>query len=205
MKKIINLNKGLASNRVESGDSDIKSERGFIRPHTQYVGGFTALELLVVLAIIGILISVALTGIDLSRKRARDNARIADVQNIILSLEQYHDTCREYPEDIYDQNTNNGCPTGSTITWASFMPTTPADVSGVDYLYAGIPVSSTPNARCAGYHIGADLEQDNNKSLQADSDQDTALVPSCDGFSLGFKGDEAVLSPGENRYDIYKN
>jgi prepilin-type N-terminal cleavage/methylation domain-containing protein len=181
MKKIINLNKGLTLRNSK---------------------GFTALELLVVLAIIGILISVALTGIDLSRKRARDNARIADVQNIILSLEQYHDTCREYPMDIYDQNTDNGCPTGLTITWASFMPSTPMDVSGANYLYAGIPVSSNLGARCGGYHIGADLEQDNHKSLQVDSDQDTTLVPSCDGSSSGFDGNE---TSSQNRYDIYKN
>jgi len=175
-----------------------------MKHNTFYSKGFTALELLVVLGIIGILISVALTGIDLSRKRARDNARIADVQNIILSLEQYHDTCREYPENIYATTpfTSNGCSTGTS--WESFMSATPLDQDGVtEYLFTGIRTS--PGGRCTGYHIGTVLEQDNNKSLQADSDVDSLNDYKCDLSTGYFDGDEASLPPGQNVYDVYKN
>ena len=166
--------------------------------------GFTVLEFLVVIAIIGILVAVALTGIDLSRQRARDNTRISDVQNIILSLQQYHDVCREYPYDIYDLGSDNGCPSG--ITWESFvgailedgmMPITP---DGADYTYVGISVFGS-NPRCIGYHIGVKLEQEDNKVLNADDDADSTGLPWC-GTLSGF---DASPVPGEIFYDIIVN
>lgn len=153
--------------------------------------GFTVLEFLVVLAIIGILVGVALTGIDLSRERARDNTRISDVQNIILSLQQYHDVCREYPDDIYDLGSDNGCPSG--VTWESFVGailedgSMPVDPSGVPYLYVGLGIFGT-NPRCVGYHIGTELEQEDNKVLDKDDEGDSTSPPWC-GTLTGFDGE----------------
>lgn len=156
--------------------------------------GFTVLEFLVVIAIIGILVAVALTGIDLSRQRARDNTRISDLQNIILSLQQYHDVCREYPEDIYDTSpfASNGCPSG--VTWESFvgailedgsMPVDPT--SDTPYFYVGLATFGT-NPRCIGYHIGTELEQEDNKVLDKDDDGNSTSPPWC-GTLTGFDGE----------------
>lgn len=175
----------------------------------QKISGFTVLEFLVVLAIIGILIAVALTGIDLSRKKSRDDVRISDVQVIILALEQYREACREYPKSIYDDISpaNNGCTPGSGITWDSFMPSgTPKDPDGNEYLYAGMATASP--IRCIGYHIGADLEQLENKYLKTDDNFDSTnvMTPKClpnspNPEGMGFDGQNSSFP---TRYDIVK-
>lgn len=59
--------------------------------------GFTLIELMVVIAIIGILSAVVIVNISSSRSKARDAKRISDIAQIQLALEQYFDRCREYP------------------------------------------------------------------------------------------------------------
>ena len=165
--------------------------------------GFTALELLVVLAIITILIAVALTGIDLSRERSRDNVRVSDIQLIQLGLQQYYDVCRQYPDSIYDMtaSNNNGCPSNSGAHWASFMSDdTPKDPNGSDYYYMGVETFAG-QTRCIGYHLGADLEQDDSQHLDTDDDGDSSNVTQrCDLNSSGFDGRETV---NPTRYDVF--
>jgi len=176
---------------------------------TSFEKGFTVLEFLVVLAIIGILIAVALTGIDLSRERARDNTRISDMQNIALSLQQYNDVCREYPYDIYDLNSpsDNGCP--NNVTWESFatpilkdglMPTDPVD--GSQYSYVGISIYINSPV-CVGYHLGAYLEQEENKLLANDANANSIPYPICGNNSL--LGLDATLPANANFYDVIVN
>lgn len=164
--------------------------------------GFTALELLVVLAIIGILMSIALVGIDLSRERSRDNVRISDIQLITLALEQYQEACRQYPAEIYGTlaPTGGGCPSG--VNWYSFMPEgeTPVGPDGVQYKYAGIQ-GFVGSPRCVGYHLGVELEQNNNKYLTSDDDGNTTASPPCGGN--GFQGDEAIV--GDPIYDVIQS
>lgn len=137
--------------------------------------GFTALELLVVLGIIGILMAIALAGISFSRIKARDSVRIADVKAVMLALEQYRDVCREYPQDIYSATVmNNGCPTN--ISWETFMSDgTPVDPSGDPYFY----IALQQNGVCSRYHIGATLEQSDNKYLLSDDDFSSIGQPAC--------------------------
>jgi prepilin-type N-terminal cleavage/methylation domain-containing protein len=51
--------------------------------------GFTLIELMVVIAIIGILSSVSLTSLNAARKKARDTVRRTDLEQILLAFEQY--------------------------------------------------------------------------------------------------------------------
>jgi prepilin-type N-terminal cleavage/methylation domain-containing protein len=60
--------------------------------------GFTLVELMVVIAIIGILSAVVFVNISSSRSKARDAKRISDIAQIQLALEQYFDRCGVYPE-----------------------------------------------------------------------------------------------------------
>lgn len=60
--------------------------------------GFTLLELLVVLAIIGIMASLVLVSLQSVRGKARDAKRVSDVRQLMLAMELYLDDHLKYPE-----------------------------------------------------------------------------------------------------------
>lgn len=66
--------------------------------------GFTLLELLVVISIIGLLASITIVSIDSAKKRARDAQRLSDMAEIQKALELYKEASGEYPA-----NTDNDC------------------------------------------------------------------------------------------------
>lgn len=59
--------------------------------------GFTIVELLVVLAIIGILATIAIINYSSAQKRARDTQRQADLEKIAQALEMYRAETKSYP------------------------------------------------------------------------------------------------------------
>jgi type II secretion system protein G len=95
--------------------------------------GFTLIELMVVVAIIGILTAIVLGNIYSSRGRARDAKRISDISQIQLALEQYFDKCRQYPLTL--TLVANNC-TGVTATLGAYiavLPTDPTTKANYDY------------------------------------------------------------------------
>jgi len=113
--------------------------------------GLSFIEVLIVIAIIGLLASFALYGISASREKGRDNARIADLERIHLSLMRYYEACREYPATL-DVSAGSGCPSGTTF--GSFIPTIPTDPLGASYSYS---TSGAGNGYDA-YIVRAELE-----------------------------------------------
>jgi len=69
-----------------------------------------------VVALISILLSIVIVNIQKNREKSRDMARVADLQNIRLALEEYKTACFEYPNKIYTGNgtpaSNGRCPAG---------------------------------------------------------------------------------------------
>ncbi len=59
--------------------------------------GFTLIELMVVVLIILLLAGVIVVNVDQARKKARDQARIADLNNVASALEAYHADTQQYP------------------------------------------------------------------------------------------------------------
>jgi prepilin-type N-terminal cleavage/methylation domain-containing protein len=64
--------------------------------------GFTLIEMLVVVAIIGLLSSVVVVGVGTARKQARDARRISDIRQIQNLLENYYGTNNKYPAALTD-------------------------------------------------------------------------------------------------------
>lgn len=58
--------------------------------------GFTLIELLVVISIIGLLSTIAIVSLNGARAKARDVKRKADLQQILLALEDYHTDTGSY-------------------------------------------------------------------------------------------------------------
>lgn len=78
-------------------------------------GGFTLVELLVVISIIGLLSSVVLASLSSARAKARDTRRISDMRQIGLALQLYYDANGSYPNGGGWQYSNGANPAG--VEW----------------------------------------------------------------------------------------
>lgn len=98
-------------------------------------GGFTLVELLVVISIISLLSSIVFSSISSARSKARDARRITDMKQITTALYLYYDKNGFYPANTdndcggWDIGKNGG--SGSADPFisllAEFLPITPAD------------------------------------------------------------------------------
>lgn len=104
--------------------------------------GFTLIEMLVVVAIIGLLSSAVIVGLNDARSRARDSRRISDIRQIQNGLEIHYSENQSYPLDVYDA--------------ISGLPTDPL---GGEYAY----IRKTSQ----GYVLGACLEQNRPSGIQS--------------------------------------
>lgn len=59
--------------------------------------GFTLIELLVVIAIIGLMSTIAVVALNGARQKSRDTKRVADVRQMLMSLELYNNDNNGYP------------------------------------------------------------------------------------------------------------
>ncbi|MBU1046219.1 type II secretion system GspH family protein [Patescibacteria group bacterium] len=129
--------------------------------------GFTLTELLVAIAIIGILSSVVLTSMSGTRERAKDGRRISDIKQIQLALELYYDVNSTYPAGVYG---------GELDTFLKISK----DPDGSNYIYSQLSSGQD-------YHLGAVLQQ-SNKLLDDDDDATGGF----DGNSVDCAGGGAV-------------
>lgn len=163
--------------------------KNFFTTHKK--SGFTVLELLIVVAIIGILSAIILSQVSKARARGRDTRRIEDVRTLQTALELYYTANYRYP--TYDEFFGTGGTIKLTPTYIKVLPKDPK--TGGIYRYSGIGNSV---AACAHYHIGVILEQ-SNQALSFDSDK-TAVGSGnrCGSAQADFSGTPALF------YDLYK-
>jgi len=118
---------------------------------------FSVIELIVVVAIIGILSGIIIPNLSSSRAKARDAQRISDVGQIQFAIQLYYDRCGQYPNTLV-LSASNGCPSGVTLnTFIAQIPTPPAGAEQTVYDYSITPTSGS----VINYVIHAILEQYN--------------------------------------------
>ncbi len=92
----------------ESNFFKIKCSTRYLAPNTRdFRTGFTLIEILVVISIIGILSSIVLASVNQSHAKARDAQLIAGVDALKKALELYYNENSRYPASVSD-GTRNG-------------------------------------------------------------------------------------------------
>jgi len=69
-----------------------------INPKIKLNSGFTIIELLIVIAIIGILATMIIAGVEHMQTKSRDTRRIEDMNQISKALELYHVSYFKFPK-----------------------------------------------------------------------------------------------------------
>ena len=93
-----------------------------------YKKGFTLVELLVVISLIGVLATLILANLNAARERGRDAVRKSDLRNIQTALRLYYNDNGGYP-------IAGGLPAWGT-SWIPYMNILPADpLVGQTYVY----------------------------------------------------------------------
>ncbi len=141
-------------------------------------GGFSLVELMLVVAIVVALTVVTISWLMQARETGRDAARTADVKKVSLALDMYYEQCRQHPATL-STTAANGCPSGTTF--ADFLPDIPTDPLGSVYAYDTNGAGNNHDA----YVVRATLEA-NNSELATDLDGAThqGVSMDCDDASL---------------------
>lgn len=128
-------------------------------------GGFTLIEMLIVIAIIGILASIVLVGLGPVQKRGRDARRQSDLRGAQNALELYYSKCGHYPG-------GPNCQTASNEDWAGMVTAVTGASIGVNRLPNDPSTGSTYYYGTDGssYVVGATLEDGNNPALKDDEE-----------------------------------
>ena len=103
------------------------------------IKGFTLTELLVVVAIIGLLSSIVLASLNSARLKARDVKRLASIRQIQTAVEMYYDTNGTYPILLAYNNTSSGDVnwlTGFATAIRPYISSLPNDAMAAGYLYS---------------------------------------------------------------------
>ena len=157
--------------------------------------GFTLLELLVVIGIIGLLASIVVVNLTGARKKARDIKRVADIKTIQTALESYYGKNGKYPTKIQDL-------VGATAELPS-RPKDPIVSAATDctgatnsdacYFYAYFSPKGAGKPP-QSYHIGTSLEESGSMLLNQDTDCNSISGAGCPTGAVytggGFNGNQ---------------
>lgn len=124
--------------------------------------GFTLVEILVVVSIIGLLLSVTLFGVGGARESARDAKRKSDIELIRSGLELYKADCKGYPVTLsLVGGTSSLVGTGATTACAianTYISPNPADPMHPTRSFVYAPVGTVGPNGANAYEICASLE-----------------------------------------------
>jgi general secretion pathway protein G len=124
--------------------------------------GFTLIEILIVIAIISILSSVAIVGLPRIGGKGRDARRISDMRQVQTALELYFTRNGRYPTGITSWGNLETTLAGAGIGVSS-IPDDPRNTGAFIYAYGSDATGST-------YVIRATIEDNSNSALNDDID-----------------------------------
>ena len=135
--------------------------------------GFTLIEILIVVAIIGLLSSIVLVGLGSFRARGRDARRLADLRQTQNALELYYTKNVKYPAlsggDSWSSLTNSLVNAGIGVSTISNDPLSPDKT----YLYGVVGDGQN-------YVLATTLEDVGNPALKDDPDSNIYGVDCAD-------------------------
>lgn len=128
---------------VLSKSESSKKIGAFTQPHFSINGksgaGFTILELLVVVAIIGIISALGLAMLSDTRARSRDARRLSDIREIEKALHLYYSDTNSFPVSAIPTTLDGSESDGlsNTLETAGYISDTPSDprTGTYDYTY----------------------------------------------------------------------
>lgn len=139
--------------------------------------GFTLVELLVAVGIIGVLASVSLVSINSVRGKARDSKRLADMKEVQNALEAYYSSNGFYPSAVIDKTTDGLGSTNYAVLCnlaAGFGSSDACIADGAAPTYMA-RVNENPKPRRSAYRY---------VPTEAGCDNATTL---CQGYKLNFE------------------
>ncbi len=138
--------------------------------------GFTIIELLIVIAIIGILATLVLTNFQGAQAKGRDTVRKNDINSLYQKLEEYYNENGFYPNSDLVAATFPGIDAGALLdsddasivsTFALAEPAAPTLTTTNEYSYqaygdgtAGSCVEDAANDGCLKYRLATFLERE---------------------------------------------
>lgn len=130
--------------------------------------GFTLVELLIVIAIIGLLATLAIVSLTSAQQKARDTKRVADVKAIQTALELYWNDLANYPNPA---DGSAWSVLGDSLSpYVSGIPAPPGNPVGEVYGYIVNPTNTDQ------YYVYATIEATNHQALTQDVDGNVAAV-----------------------------
>jgi len=140
--------------------------------------GFTLVELIIVMAILGLLATVGLASFRSSQIKGRDAQRKNDLGQLQRGLEAYYNDKGRYPITV--DFPSAGSPWQDTLlsgeTGTLYMKEIPADPTAYDYVYWSDGTS---------YKIFAHLENQKDKDIVPDDCNPVRNEP-CDGVNCNY-------------------
>ena len=88
---------------------------------------FTLIELLIVIAIIGLLSMLIMVSVSSVRQKARDTRRVSDLKQISIALEQYYNDKGVFPSGNYDSRNLDQWNTFSGFLSPEYIESVPVD------------------------------------------------------------------------------
>lgn len=144
-----------------------------MRIFNKIIKGFTLVEILITVAIIGVLVSITIIATTNVRMKARDTKRISDANAIVNALQAYYDSNKTYPAVLIpgEPIASNGLTFLNKVP-SNPLPRTDGGCSGTDYTYlktsAGYKLTFCIGADNGDYPKGIVICKNGNCLVQDD-------------------------------------
>ncbi|MFH0755070.1 MAG: type II secretion system protein [bacterium] len=123
--------------------------------------GYTLIEIVIVIAIMGVLSIIIYSSFDVSKAQSRDQKRVTDIKSLQIALEQYFRIYGIYPTSI------------NTLV-PNYISSIPTD-SNNNYENNYFPITKTSgSSNCISYQLWAKFEK-NNSYLDSKKGFDSTL------------------------------